>query len=570
MWAGAWQGSSSQVAADERPSSEEQHEPAEPAGRNGTRAATAAVNGHHAPPVEAAPVTLEHAASATTGRRRRGWFRRGSAWGALGLDDAGPRSFAAIAIRRDDDLASVFGKISAADSPRVALVAPRGNRELATQLGMRRLQRHLDLSGRDLILVTRSRVLRLRAREEGLPSVTSLKRVNFERHGSGLHLGWVTLRLPTLGALLAVAVFVAAVALGLAVLFWYVPSATVTVLVPVETVGDTVQLIADTKATDVNIERGVVPARRREIMVTRTLPGPVTGSSLVPQDHAAVGLTFSNRTNRAITVPKGTVIHATTGMQFTLAADVALQPRIGATGEALALAQRPGTPGNVPRNSATRIDGAMNNDVAVTNPNPGEKGTDVRQSVVSEQDVQFLRGLAEAYLADAARKEFLARFAASETVFADGATIELTECAPAPAIGQAARYVEVTCTARATTLMVRDEDLRRIYVDRFSKKISPDRMLLEDRFTTTVDLPGQHDATFDRLNIAVRVSNLVAPLVDRSRLRDTLSGKSRESVDTTVRELVDTPHSPEVKLAGWAFWMPKQSSRITIDVRPAP
>lgn len=554
------------MATDERPSSEEQHGAAGSAGLNGTHVAGTAVNGHHPPP-DAEPDAVQPAAGT---RRRHGWFRRGSAWDRDSNSEDSPRSFAAVVISRTDDLASVFGKISAADSPRVALMAPRGNRDLATQLGMRRLQRHLDLSGRDLMLVTRSRVLRLRAREEGLPNVTSIKRVNFERRGSGLHLGWMTLRLPTLGALLAVAVFVAAVALGLAVLFWYVPSSTVTVLVPVETIGDTVQLIADTKATEVNVARGVVPARRRDLIVTRTFPGPATGTSLVPQDHAGVGLVFSNRTNRAITVPKGTIIHGTTGMQFTLASDVALQARIGATGEAIALAQRPGTAGNVPRNTTTRIDGPLNNDVAVTNPNPGERGSEVRQTVVSDNDVLFLRSLADAYLADAARKEFVARYAQSETVFADGATIEVTDCTPVPAIGQAARYVEVTCTARATSLTVRDDDLRTVYVDRFSKKIGPDRMLMEGAFKTTVDLPGQHDATFDRLTVAVRVTDLVAPYVDRAQLRDELRGKSRTGAEATVRELVNTPLEPEIKLAGWAHWLPKQRSRITIIVKPAP
>jgi hypothetical protein len=479
-------------------------------------------------------------------------------------------SFAAVGIERDDDLASIFGKIDSADSPRVALVARRGNRALATQLGMRRLQRHLDLSGRDLMLVTRARVLRVRAREEGVPTTTSLRRVDFDRRHGGLHLGWMTLRLPTIGALLALALFVVMAAAGTAVLFWYVPKATVTVYVPTETIGDTMDLVLDTRATDVDLAKHVLPARRREITVTRTLPGPATGVAKTPMDHAAIGITFTNKRGQPVTVSKGTVVTAANGMPFTTASDVILAPRIGATGEAIALANRPGTEGNIPANTARGLDPALADLVTATNPNPGEKGVDRQYTVVSQNDVDFLKNtFALSYLIDAGKKELLQRFADTETIFADGAKGELTDCTPVPPVGQEAHYVDLTCTATVSVLSVPDSAMNQVAVDFLRPKLGADKQILDNSIKVTPERPGTLDEAFDRLSISPRVSALAIPYVDQHELRAVIAGKSRTDAERAIRNHVATSQPPAIDLAGWAPWLPRKTHRITLDLKPA-
>ncbi len=491
--------------------------------------------------------------------------------GSNAATPAGAVGFATVVIERGDDLPDVFGKIDTAASPRVALLAPRGNRELATPLGMRRLIRHVERSGRDLVLVTRSRVLRVRAREEGLPAVSSLKRVSFAGRPRGLQLGWVTLRPPALGTVLALLLMTATALLGGAVLFWYLPAARVTVYLPVETLGDVVEITADTRASEVNLARAVVPARRREVTLTRTLVGPATGSTMVPAEHAAVALVFANRTDRPVRVPKGTVVLATTGMPFTVGNDVDLPGRVGASGEAIALAQRPGTAGNVPRNTVTRIeDPELGRSVSVTNPAPGEKGADVRQPVVSETDVQLLRDTAAAYLLDVARREVLAQQAPDDVVFTDGARLEVGECTPVPPVGQIARYVELTCNARASLLVVAGRDLQQVYIERLRPHLAADRMLLEDTFRTTVDQPGQFDATFDRLTLPVRVGVLSAPAVDRGTLKRALAGKTREGAERVLRQRLRIAVPPQVELPSWAPWLPRVTGRIELVFKPAP
>ena len=484
------------------------------------------------------------------------------------LEQHGRRGYAVIAIDKDDDLASVFGKIEMADSPRVALVARKGNRELATQLGMRRLQRHLDLSGRDLSLVTRSRPLRLRAREEGVPATGSLRGVRFTQPSGGLQLGWITLRLPTLGALFALVLFVAMAAAGTAVLFWYVPTAAITVTLPTEPVSDVIDFVVDTKAGEASSAKHVLPARRRETSLSLTAPGPASGQGVVPLEYAAIGLVCTNRTNQAVVVPKGSNINGPNGTRFTTGADISLAPRIGASGDTIALATAPGTTGNVPRNTVRGVEPPLNQLVTCDNPQPGEKGTDRVFQAVSEADVNFVRSYSLPYFVDAAKRQLMAQYP-DETLFSDGGQSELTACTPKPEIGKEARYVEVTCQVKASFLMAQDKDIRAIGLNLLLQRTAADKMLLESSLKVTSERPGQHDETFDKLAVSPRVGFDVVPRLDTDELRTALAGKSKAAVERTIRERVPLVKPPEVSVPGWAPWLPRRADRITIKVEGA-
>jgi hypothetical protein len=192
------------------------------------------------------------------------------------------RDFAAATIQRDDTLTAVFGKLDAADSPRVALLAPRGNKELAKALGMRRLRRHADLTGKDVMLVTRNGGLRSRAREVGLASVGSLRGVDFERYGrSGLRVGSTIVPLPGIGIFLRLTAFLVAIAALGAVVLLYLPSATVTVYPKSTPVTDTEALTLNADTAAVNKAGGEVPAHLRKQFVQASVPFPVSGQTTV-------------------------------------------------------------------------------------------------------------------------------------------------------------------------------------------------------------------------------------------------------------------------------------------------
>lgn len=192
------------------------------------------------------------------------------------------RDFAAAVIRREDSLTAIFGKLDAADSPRVALVAPRGNDELARALGMRRLRRHVDMTGKDVMIVTHSGALRGRAREVGLATVGNVKKVDFERYGrGGVRVGGVIVPLPGIGLILRLAAFVGAVAALAAAVLLYLPKATVQVYPQLQPFASTLSLTLATDAPATYKPGGEVLARLQRTSITRTVDYPVSGQTTV-------------------------------------------------------------------------------------------------------------------------------------------------------------------------------------------------------------------------------------------------------------------------------------------------
>ena len=192
------------------------------------------------------------------------------------------RDFAAAVVHRDDGLNSIFGKLDAADSPRVALVAPHGNTELAKPLGMRRLRRYIDHSGKDVIIVTHSSAVRARAHEVGLAVAGNVKRVDFERYGrSGVRFGGVIVPLPGLGLLLRLATIVIAVAVLAAAVLLYLPKATVTVYPAYAPQQYAANVTLIGAATSGALPAGQIPANRRSESLSRTVLFPVHGTTTV-------------------------------------------------------------------------------------------------------------------------------------------------------------------------------------------------------------------------------------------------------------------------------------------------
>lgn len=193
-------------------------------------------------------------------------------------------TYSTIVVNRDDSLATICGKLDTARLPQVAVLIPHGNHELGRPLGVRRLMRHADLSGKDIVLVTRNLGIRQRAHAEGQPLASSMRRVRFQRlSGPLLQLGGLDLPLPGFSTLVALLTFAAFCVGAFIAVFWYLPVATVT-LTPRSTQAVKAQQVTiDSQATRLNPTAFVVPAKRRQLDVTRTIYIPATGAVNVKQ-----------------------------------------------------------------------------------------------------------------------------------------------------------------------------------------------------------------------------------------------------------------------------------------------
>ena len=86
---------------------------------------------------------------------------------AVGDDGAAPREDVAsvVLVERPEDVAAICGRVDAAPTWAVVIHAPEGNRQLSTELGMRRLIHHAQDGGKVIAIATRSEIGRASGRE---------------------------------------------------------------------------------------------------------------------------------------------------------------------------------------------------------------------------------------------------------------------------------------------------------------------------------------------------------------------------------------------------------------------
>lgn len=215
----------------------------------------------------------------------RGDAEAGSGGDGYGDDDVGDGLASVIAVDRADDIAAICGRLDSAPTYAVVVHAPRGNRQLATELGMRRLVRHAEESGRVMAVATRSSSLANRARQAGVPTSRRPENVRWDSGGHRvIGLGRWSFVSPSFGAwfqyLSIIIVFGVLGAVALAV----GPSARVVVSSPTETVTKTVSIRAATQRTEVDVDGLRLPAREvtgihRLTVALAATGAPVAGST---------------------------------------------------------------------------------------------------------------------------------------------------------------------------------------------------------------------------------------------------------------------------------------------------
>ncbi len=202
----------------------------------------------------------------------------------LKIADDRDAGYSTVLVARDDPLPTICGKLDAAALPEVAVVVPRGNTELSTAVGMRLLMRHADWAGKEIVLVTRRQTLRQLAHAEGLRYVGSPQRLPFGRRSRTQTLiPGLDLPVPAASTIAWLAGAGIALLIAVIAIFWFLPSATITLFPTTTPISQEESLQLDPLANHVDTVNDVVPADRRSITVTRTVFLPVTGSASVEQ-----------------------------------------------------------------------------------------------------------------------------------------------------------------------------------------------------------------------------------------------------------------------------------------------
>jgi hypothetical protein len=182
----------------------------------------------------------------------------------------------------------------------------------------------------------------------------------------------------------------------LALLFYFVPSATVTVTLPAQAYHEQMAYTAS-PGSPLNIVTHTMPAQTLSFPVTVQGIGHATGSKPVGTAPASGTVTFTNKNGASVEIPTGTIVTTSSGVAFATSADALVLGN--GTFVIPVQASQSGTGGNVPANTITVIpqstitrlqqaNPGVTISLAVTNENPTTGGGTRGETTVSANDVK--------------------------------------------------------------------------------------------------------------------------------------------------------------------------------------
>jgi hypothetical protein len=400
-----------------------------------------------------------------------------------------------IQLHHNDDVVSVRDKMSWCQTGRILLVWPTHGRVLTRQLDLILAKRYASTLGSDLALATYDPDVRYNAKQLGIPVFADARQAQEQewviRHPKLInHLPRAHLvGLDNLRKLIRSkkprwtdTPFAKIICLGVSLLtlvilaIFILPGAKVTYSPKEAMQSVKLDLTADPSATTINLSAGSLPTYIQEVTVEGTDSITTTGIMTVPEKTASGVLNFTNRSKTDITLPAGTIV-ATLGtehVRFELvsADDIIIKPKKSVLVEAQAL--KPGTSGNLPADSLVALEGALGNQLVVTNPDATSGGEDIAVPTGTAQDLQAIRARLTSRLIQEALTGLHTNLPSDDTLLPQSATIsKILEETYYPTAGVPADQVEVTLQLIIKVQVVPGDLLRQMASTIFDSDIPP-------------------------------------------------------------------------------------------------
>lgn len=470
-----------------------------------------------------------------------------------------------VDVDRSDDIAAICGRVDAAPTLAVVVNARRGNRDLSTELGMRRLSRHAEESGKAVAIATRSRAVASRARQMAIPVARNPESIRWDlpgRHVVGAF--GRTIGLPRAGRFVQLAVILAVVAVLVVLALTMAPGATVTAFPPVETLTRVVQVTASRDLQSGDYAKLTVPARQVSTTETLTVPIKVTGHTRVGTVAATASVVIKNPGAQAITIPGGAILTTADGSQtFALNTDAVVAP--GASVTAGATAMKLGTGGNVKAGAISALLDSKYSALSVSNPSAAVGGTDADGPAVADADLQAARQLGQSLGDSSSVRALLARDHPHEAIFPETAVTSV-EVGKLPATGTPMDVLLVTVTVKVTAVAIMESDLNGLASEVLAPESSQGQFI-----NGTVGASEVAPATVNGAVITalLQLHGDFARNVTSGAIRNAVQGKSKTAARSTLANQYGIQNADINLTPGWAPWLPRFGFRISVNLREA-
>jgi len=470
----------------------------------------------------------------------------------------------------------------AAPGTQMWVVLPWRWRETQRVINLRRLARIAEAMAVDLRLVSRHSVTRALAREAGLrvhlflpprlwghPALRSPRSPRAQQMEADL--GWWYRRrgksLNLMGfflSLLGVALLVGVMGLSLVI---FLPKATL-VLEPVaHPVEGSLRVHANILYRDIDYGKAIIPARMVQVIIEGYGDTPTTGSKEVPDGRATGEVVFANRTNEAVTIPKGTIVRTTSGVtvRFYTVADVELPPRLYSFARVPIIAMEPGLEGNVKAFTINMVEGEFASKVEVLNDAPTRGGSTKRMALVDQEDFDRLRDELIAKLQRQAYEQLIQELAEGEFVPPESLDVQVMSQEYHQVLDQESEILSMDMKIVARGIAVDGQALRKLAARFLEEKAGGDLAIIQDSLVVTpseeVQVAGR-EVVFD-----VAAQGLVAQVIDTDRIGKAIRGQEVPAALAWIQEHIELRRAPDLTLSPeWWGRIPLLPRRVEIVV----
>jgi len=469
----------------------------------------------------------------------------------------------------------------ASPGTQVWLVAPWRLRLVRDLLSLKLLKRTADDAALDLRLVSRRSQSRLLAREVGVAVYRSvpykLRRYRHTRRKDAVGLAarvvpvrggvgrrWERPRrivgLGTVLLSLAVILGLTGVLLGVALAF--VPRATVTLEPVAKPVSGSLAVSAAPSYREIDYGKAILPGRVVQVIVEGRGETPASGRVDVPEGYASGEVVFCNRTASPVTVPKGTIVCTSSGVnvRFVTLSEIELPPVLYGHQWVGVIALDPGPSGNAKALTVNIVEGEVAHLVSVLNPKPTEGGSIKRMPVVGYQDFDHLRADLIKRLQGEAYTQLISELESDEFVPPESLDVQVMSQYFDQVVDQRSDFLSMDMKVVARGVAVSEGDLKLLAGRFLESQAAEGESLIAKSLVVRRSEETRVEGNVLRMRVAAR--GAVAPLVNVDRVKRAVQGKQIAKAMEWLGQQVELSKQPQITMfpEWWQYlpWLPGQ------------
>ncbi len=486
-----------------------------------------------------------------------------------------------IYLEKEDNITVARERLEWAQVKQVLLVIPHGNKEFRDPLNLRLLYRTAAELALEVAIVSKDSVIRQLAREEGFRVYSS--------EGLGQRGRWkgkpLKPRIPAssredfavpkrmsarLGEQILAATFaLALIVIGIMAVVLIVPSAEVTIEPGVEAVSASMVIRANPDIEEVNEETVEIPARVVEIKVEGTEQTATTGQKDMADTRAGGTVVFINQLSEEITIPEGTVVRTSAGVnvRFNTVETVILPPN--GTAEARVIAVEPGPSGNVSALTINTIEGPLAVKARVINDSATKGGAVSRTATVSNEDKERLRRLLVQRLHQEAQTTLQEELEEQEFLVPETVTVtyiidEIYDKNP----DEPAEFLNLTLRVMARGAVINRADANKLALRQLENQIPAGYELLPENLNFRIEDAMTVEGNTITFNAGA--TGFAVAQIDVGQIRELIRWQTIHESHEILRNRLPLAGEPEIKVSpNWLGRVPWFPFRIYVYQRLA-